>query len=104
MQAESIAPLTLDLPGLRVERVQWGSSEEEGGVLIGEATIATVPHHVFLIKVHGGREPGTVQKPVNDPFGRYEDFQKVIDGWMTPIRLPDFAGTFILGLVPFTEG
>ena len=73
--------------------------DDEAG-LLGTIELFGAAHHVHLIEVE---DADGVQRPVHDPYGRYEDLQRLYEGRYETVAVPGFAGTYVACVVPYAR-
>ena len=64
-----------------------------------------VPHHVYFIEVEGVGEDGeaTEQIAVSDPYDRLGDVQRLNEGRLMTVTVPDHDGEYVMVIFPFAD-
>jgi len=93
----------LDTGQLVLESLVDFSPEE--ACLKAVTEILGVPHHVYLIEVTDVQEEAdaTEQVAVHDPYDRLGDVQRLDEGRLLTVKVPDYEGDYALVVFPFAE-
>jgi hypothetical protein len=99
----SHALLHLDAGRLVLENVFDLCPEE--ACLKAVTDILDVHHHVYFIEVQDvrGNDEVSEQVAVNDPYDRLGDVQRLNDGRLMTVKIPGFAGDYVMVIFPFAE-